>query len=299
LFAELLAAGGADVVCVDPAAAADPGGAVARHTGDLVSPDQPTRELIASADVLVLAVPEPVAVAALPAIARSLPPGALLVDTLSVKALIADEVLRRLPCNPALSLNPMFAPALGFAGRVVAASILRDGARIAELLDLIRGAGAEVVTVTAQEHDRITAVTQAATHAAVLAFGLAAAELGVDIDTLRKLAPPPHQTLLALLARIASGAPEVYWDIQAANASAADARAALRAGLDRIDAASVTAAGQAADVTDFALLLGSVRDFLGDGARAQLAEDCRAVFGALSHVPPPAPPSAPGPAPAP
>jgi len=47
------------------------------------------------------------------------------------------------------------------------------------------------------------------------------------------LAPPPHLTLLALLARIASGEPETYREVQA-NPHAAQARAALATAATRL-----------------------------------------------------------------
>ena len=108
----------------------------------------------------------------------------------------------------------MFAPALGFAGRPVAArrASRGPGAGSAGAGWTLGGAGGEL---TADEHDRIAAATQALTHAAVLAFGLALDDLDVDVAELAAVAPPPHATLLALLARIAAGHPEVYWDVQA------------------------------------------------------------------------------------
>jgi prephenate dehydrogenase len=91
-----------------------------------------------------------------------------------------------------------------------------------------------VVTVTADQHDRVSAASQALTHAAVIAFGAALAELDVDIADLDRMGPPPHTALLSLLARIASGAPEVYWDVQAANPHAPAARRALARGVSQL-----------------------------------------------------------------
>ena len=61
------------------------------------------------------------------------------------------------------------------------------------------------------------------------------AELDVDIADLDRIAPPPHTALLSLLARIASGAPEVYWDVQAANPYAPAARRALSRGVSQLE----------------------------------------------------------------
>lgn len=213
---------------------------------------------LGAAQLVVLAVPEPVAVAAVRGVAGALGPDAVLVDTLSVKQRIVQAFHTDAPGVQVVSLNPMFAPGLGFQGRPVAAVVVHDGPRARQLLDLVGDWGGRVVTTTAEEHDRLTGAAQALTHASVLAFGLALGQLDVDVAELRKIAPPPHTALLAVLARIAAGTPEVYWDVQAANPQAPSARQALADGLQRL--AGLLATGTEAD---FAALLGEVRDTLG------------------------------------
>jgi len=237
LFAERLQESGNDVVIVDRATPG-PAHRVARFVrGDISDPGAEVADVVRTADALLLSVPEPVALAAIGRLVRTVRPDALIVDTLSVKstvvpalhaaAMIAGEA-------QALSLNPMFAPSLGFAGHPVASVVVRDGQRVRALLDLIEQWGARVVTVTADQHDRVAAAAQALTHAAVIAFGAALAELDVDIADLDRMGPPPHTALLSLLARIASGAPEVYWDVQAANPHAPAARRALARGVSQL-----------------------------------------------------------------
>ena len=205
--------------------------------GDISDPGAEVTDLVRAADAVLLSVPEPVALVAIGRLAGALRPDALIADTLSVKstvvpalraaAMVAGEA-------EALSLNPMFAPSLGFAGHPVASVVVRDGRRGRALRDLIEQWGARVVTVTADQHDRVAAAAQALTHAAVIAFGAALAELDVDIADLDRMGPPPHTALLSLLARIASGAPEVYWDVQAANPYAPAARRALARGVSQL-----------------------------------------------------------------
>jgi prephenate dehydrogenase len=92
----------------------------------------------------------------------------------------------------------------------------------------------------------------------VLAFGLALDELGVAVEDLGAVATPPHLTLLALLARIASGEPETYWDVQAGNPHARRARTALAAGLTKLaDAVDHGTGG------DFAAILERAHESLG------------------------------------
>lgn len=232
MFVELMLRAGADVCVVDSRRPDTDRCAFER--GDIAAPTAPVELELCRADIVLLAVPEQVALAAAGDVARVLRPGALLADTLSVKSRVVPLLTELSEQLEALSLNPMFAPSLGIDGRPVAAVIVRDGPRTAELLDALRACGGHVVTVDAQRHDELAAVTQALTHAAVLAFGLALSELDIDVDDLCELAPPPHLTLLALLARIASGQSETYWDIQSANPYAPRARAALAAGVRRL-----------------------------------------------------------------
>jgi prephenate dehydrogenase len=226
------------------------------------------------ADIVVLALPEHVALAAMPAVARQLRPGTLVADTLSVKTGIVAALAAHAAHLEAVSLNPMFAPGLGFDGRAVAAVVVHDGPRARALLDAIGRRGGRVAEVGADQHDRVAAVTQALTHAAVLAFGLALDELDVAVEDVGVLATPPHLTQLALLARIASGEPETYWDVQAGNPHARRARTALAAGL-----ATLAGAADHGTSGEFAAILERARERLGPqaGAYARLCEELFAV----------------------
>ena len=140
----------------------------------------------------------------------------------------------------------------------VAAVVTRGGPGATALLQLVESWGGRVVRYTPEEHDRTTAATQALTHAAVLSFGLALAQLGTEADQLAGPAPPPYLAMLALLARITGGSPAVYWDIQQANPYAALARQALAEGLGTLaDAVENGEAGMAAVFDDLRALLGS------------------------------------------
>jgi 4-amino-4-deoxyprephenate dehydrogenase len=172
----------------------------------------------------------------------------------------------------------MFAPSLDPLGRPVAAVVVRGGPRSAAFLDLIGKHGGRVVTMTADAHDRITAATQTLTHATVFAFGIALGALGVSAAELSAVAPPPHATMLGLLARICSGAPETYWDIQAANPHAQRARAALADGI-----AQVAGLVDAADEARFAAALADVRVFFDDELEHH-REACARAFAIQTYV---------------
>lgn len=275
LFAGALVAAGRELVIVDAAPAAD---TTVRRLGRYVSldvrePAPALSETLAGADCVVLAVPETVALEALPHLLTALPAGGLLADTLSVKTAYAQAALAAAAPVELLSLNPMFAPALGFAGHAVLAVELAPGPRSRALLALLR-TQAEIVTVPdAMAHDRMTAALQVAAHAGLLGFGLALAQLDGDLDALLPAAPPPFLALLSLLARIASGSPETYADIQRANPFGAEARAALASGLARLDAAALDEDPKRLEalIAQSGAVLGPHRDALAAQAAALLA----------------------------
>jgi prephenate dehydrogenase len=275
LMVDLLHRAGADVLAVDVAAPpAEVVQVCAYARGDVCAMDAPLVAELRRADIVVLAVPERVALAAVPALARELRPGALLVDTLSVKTAIVATLATHAAQLEAVSLNPMFAPALGFDDRAVAAVVVHDGPRARALLDAVDRRGGRVAELGADEHDRVVAVTQALTHATVLAFGLALDELGIAVEDLGAAATPPHLTLLALLARVTSGRPETYWEVQAGNPHARRARTALAGGL-----ATVADAADYGTGADFAALLERAHQSLGpdSDAYARICEELFAV----------------------
>ena len=253
-------------------------GSVRYARGDITAPSGLVARALARSDLVLLAVPEHVALAAVAPLAEIMPRRALLADTLSVKSRIAAQVGKAASDFEAISLNPMFAPSLGMSGRPVAVVTLADGPRGRALKDLLGSWGARVVPLEAAEHDRLTAAMQVATHGAILAFGMALQALGADVSELCALAPPPHLTLLAMLARVSSGVPNVYWDIQAANPEAALARLALLQGIERLKLLV-----EAGDESGFAALFGDIEALLGAN-RAALADICARIFADLPAV---------------
>jgi 4-amino-4-deoxyprephenate dehydrogenase len=275
MFADLFLSAGGEVSVVD---SRWPREGAMFEPGDITDLDQRLVDTIGAADLVLLAVPEQVALAAVKCVAAAMRPGALLVDTLSVKDRITEAVRADAVGVESVSLNPMFAPSLGMAGRPVAATVVRDGPRTQELLRLIGSRGGQVVRVSADEHDRLAGATQALTHAAVLAFGFALGDLDVNTAELRAIAPPPHTAMLALLARIVSGSPQTYWDVQAANPHATSARAALADGLRRL--ADLVDSG---DQAKFAAAVGHLRHWLGQDLE-HYQRMCSHTFNSMSHV---------------
>ena len=279
LLVSALRADGAEVLILDPTPPPDDDTALAT---DITAPITRAAAALRAASTVVLAVPEPVALEAIPVLGGLLEPGTLLVETLSVKSTIPAVLHTHAPHVQAVGINPMFAPSLEPAGRpVVAVAHQRGPAVTGFLADLTRW-GAHVVELSADEHDRVTAATQALTHAAILAFGLALDRLRVP-DVAAATAPPPHALMRSLLARVSTGVPEVYRDVQTGNPYADAARRALRAGLDELDAAVD------ADPAAFTNLMEHARRPLGDRLD-RYRETCAQIFADLPQTtdrPPP------------
>jgi prephenate dehydrogenase len=225
---------------------------------------------------VILALPEAAALTVLQEIRPWLSAATLVVDTLSVKSNLYQQVHALEIEGEYLSINPMFAPNLGFAQHTVLAVPFQSGDRTGDFLALLEEWGAIVQLLSADQHDRATAQLQSLTHAAILAFGLTLVKSGYDIDQLLAIAPPPHKMLLCLIARILSGSPDVYWDIQLSNPHAADMRMSLLESIRTID--TLIAQGSNSDFVD---LFTSLQGLLAD-QNDSLTEQCQVIFKSLS-----------------
>jgi prephenate dehydrogenase len=184
------------------AAATALGGGATSHAAD-----DPPR-----ADLVCLAVPIP---AATEAIERYGPRARTAV--IDVTGTMADPVAamaRTVPDRERASLHPLFAPA-NEPGRVPAV-VDSMGPTVETALAALDARGNEVFETIPKEHDRAMVTVQARTHAAVLAFALAAEEVPDRFHT------PISAGLADLAAQVTGGDGRVYADIQAAFDGAGD-----------------------------------------------------------------------------
>jgi 4-amino-4-deoxyprephenate dehydrogenase len=276
LFCRMLVAEGVHVTVIDliSAAAGRPAGVdylsadVGNLTGD-------ARAALAGADWVIATLPETVMLAAWPSIVGCQKPGSLFVDTLSVKKPLFDAMADQIPSIEAISINPMFAPSVGFQGQSVAIIELCRGHHADTFLKMLETWGAVPNFLTADNHDRYAAMLQSGTHAAILAFGLSLHRLHYDLSAISPIMTPPHRALLALLARILSASPETYWDIQSQNPYAAEARQALLS--------SVTELSRLIDDEDqagFFRLLADLRELYGEEQLDEFNRYCARMFQA-------------------
>lgn len=185
--------------------------------------------------LVLLCVPAPAVLWWIDHLAKILPADSLCMDILSVKTQVTAHAARAQLAGEYLSLHPMFAPRVGFAERAVAAIKVQGGPRSDAMLQLIRSWGAKVHVLSAEDHDRTTAVLQAGVHAALLAWGQAANLSKVSRDLLDQLATPVSKPAFELLERMAGGDAGVYEAIQSENPYAQSVRTGMNETLARLD----------------------------------------------------------------
>lgn len=110
------------------------------------------------------------------------------------------------PNRERASYHPLFAPEQG-PGRI-AVSTAASGPATDRLNTWLKAAGNNIVEIDPGVHDEAMKTIQGQAHAAILAFGLAAADVPPELST------PVFETLDELRTRITSGEARVYADIQ-------------------------------------------------------------------------------------
>jgi prephenate dehydrogenase len=245
--------------------------------GDVMRPSPSARDAWRESHVVVISLPHEPALEAIRAVVPLVSKRALVVDTLSVKTPVT-EILTATPAEcEYLSINPMFAPSLGFTGQKVVAIPYHSGDGAARFMRMMEGFGAGVVQMGAEEHDRACAVMQTATHAMLIALGQVVRDAGFSVDDLIKIAPPPHLMSLGLIARILSAAPEVYWDIQRDNPFAGELRQQLAAALSELDATAT-----ANDAAAFGARLAAMRKTFEPKLKALTNMSAEAIKAAMA-----------------
>lgn len=169
-------------------------------------------------DLVCIAVPIP---AAADAIATWAPAaGSAIVDVTGVATEPIEAMRDHAPDAERASFHPLFAPP-NEPGNV-AVVVDADGPNVSALRTALAQRGNSLYETTAAAHDEAMSTVQARTHAAVLAYGLAAEPVPEELHT------PISAGLEDLLNKMTGGDPHVYADIQAAFDGADDVAEAAR-----------------------------------------------------------------------
>lgn len=246
------------------------------HEMDVTKPFNDTGAVFRNATAVVFALPESVAVSAIPWVTTFLSSEVVLIPTCSVQGPFYKALKAAAPRQPFVGVNPMFSPKLSVQGRSVAVCVEDTQAAQTFIERHLMEAGMKIRRMTPSAHDELMALCQALPHAAILGFGMALATSSVDLDIVAEVMPPPMRTMMALLSRILVNPPEVYWDIQLENDQATAQRDALVHGLERLQENIFDQ-----DYERFKSDLQSVSTGLGKRLNAG-AVDCQHLFSLLN-----------------
>lgn len=183
---------------------ADVDSAAAAAAADAVGGEAVPLESDATYDVVCIAVPLSHADGAIADHASRA--DAAIVDVSGAMVDPLAAMARHAPALERASLHPLFAPERA-PGSI---AVVREdaGPTIETLLATLEDRGNDLVETTPEEHDEAMETVQSATHAAVLAFALAAESVPEGFET------PIYEELRALAMRVTAGTPRVYADIQ-------------------------------------------------------------------------------------
>ncbi|KFI32730.1 hypothetical protein CG51_00585 [Haematobacter missouriensis] len=174
---------------------------------------QPLEE-VASADIVVLAVPLAALAETAEAISPHLRPGALVVDVCSVKLTPLRLLEELLPAHVALvGSHPLFGPKSFGPGARVVLCPARGGRGLAAVRRWLRREGMTVLVRTAEAHDRDMALAQGITHM----VGRIVAALSPEPDGKHGMTTPSFEHLLTATGMVAGDAQGVFETIQRDN----------------------------------------------------------------------------------
>lgn len=249
LLARLLTEEGDQVTGVDKVGVEQEDRRTTFFAADTSCPDDALIGCVADADWVISCMPLDATLDGFQRLTPFMAPHSLFADILSVKTQICGLMEAARPDIECVSLHPMFAPSVPFPDQNVVLVDVRSGARSASLVSYLRKWGAKIHHLSAEQHDSRMAMIQAATHTAILAFGMALRSAGNNLTDVIAISSPPHRLMLAMLARIVTGNVDVYWQIQTENPRAERARVDVAAGAESLQV--LCRNGNLAEFTEF------------------------------------------------
>ncbi len=154
---------------------------------------------------------------------------ALVADVCSVKEM-PMQVLSKYFKNY-VGLHPLFGRIESVKGYKIV--VCRGGGEPSALTEALKKAGAKIIELSAEEHDKIVGEIQGITH--FIGFGLIDYLKTADIDKMKTVSTPTFDFLLSLAERMKNNTPEVFLEIQKYNKYARQARKKILETLKKID----------------------------------------------------------------
>ncbi len=195
------------------------------------------QEAVAGADVAMVAVPISRTPDVMKSLAKHMPVRTMIIDLASAKNEVFEE-LKKMKVNPELaSLHPLFGPgASGVKGRTFISVPVKTGKVYDSFIKELRSAGAKVVAMTADDHDRVMAVTQSLTHFTLLIYLKALKTMKLAKKS-EEFQTPLSQGLANLAMAFLETSPDLQGEIQVKNPYASIARSAALEACKSLDIA--------------------------------------------------------------
>lgn len=190
-----------------------------------------TREEAASCQFVLLAVPISEVPVTLAEVVPFMRPGALLMDSCSVKMVPMEWMLKAVPEEiEVMGTHPLFGPDSARGGIRGLTMALCPGRtkRTPAIQRFLENIGLNVVITSPEEHDRQMAHAQALTH--FVARGL----IDIGLDEL-ELGTPAYKDLLRIVQTLVKDTPELFRDMNEYNPFASEIRGRFMEALHKLD----------------------------------------------------------------
>lgn len=164
-------------------------------------------------DIVIVSVPISDTVRVIDEIAPLLKKEQILCDFTSIKKDPVSAMLRS--DARVIGLHPMFGPGVsGIFGQTIAATPVRCDEKTREILfDIFRNEGANVCTMTPEEHDKIMGVVQGLVHFATLSVAETIKNTDIPLNSLISVMSPVYRIEMGLIGRILGQDASLYADI--------------------------------------------------------------------------------------
>jgi len=216
-------------------------------------------EFLEDADLIVIASPLGTAQEDMRLILSSSPKGVVF-DVCSVKTHIRDLLKEGVELGLKLtSVHPMFGPGIATPeGRNILLTSCGCDAADGVVRDLFERAGANVVDVTLDGHDKLIAYILGVPHLCAMAFGLVTMRSSFTVDRLADASGPSFSKLADLASSISKESRRVYHDIQRFNPETVSMLRSMSTAIDELGAASSND-----DPTAFAAIMDAEKEYFG------------------------------------
>ncbi len=177
---------------------------------------------VQKSDIVIFSVPIDKTVKTIEEYGKSIKDGALVMDTTSVKInpmqALWDNVREGVDI---CGTHPMFKPTVEFEGQNVAfieERISKKGeTRLKEIYRIFADAGADIVPISADKHDKAMAIIQGLVHIQNMLLVAGIKDSDFTIEELAKLSSPVYNIRMDYVFRMFAGDPELYGPIQQDN----------------------------------------------------------------------------------